>query len=97
MNTIYCIKNANGSLDFFARSSSGECYLFTQKFYLSVYNMYRNPLSVKQATSFKKADENTILRKVIEKLPAYLKYAEKNYNYTPDTKKSKRIPIRSAS
>ena len=97
MNTIYCKKNSNGNLDFYAHSASGECYLFTQKFYPSVYNMYRNPLTVKQATSFHKADENTILRKVVEKLPVYLRYAEKYDNYTPDTRKSKRIPTRYAA
>lgn len=97
MNTIYCKKNSNGNLDFYAHSSSGECYLFTQKFYPSVYNMYRNPLTVKQATSFRKADENTILRKVVEKLPVYLRYAEKYDNYIPDERKSKRIPTRYAA
>lgn len=97
MNTVYCKKNSNGSLDFYAHSSSGECYLFTQKFYRSVYNMYRNPLTVKQATSFRRADENTALRKVVEKLPVYLRYAEKYDNYTPDNRKSKRIPTRYAA
>ena len=97
MNTVYCTKNSNGTLDFYACSTAGKCYLFTQKFYTSVYNMYRNPLTIKQATNFRKADENTILRKVIEKLPVYLRYAEKNCNYIPDTRKSKKIPIRYAS
>lgn len=92
MNTVYCKKNSNSNLDFYVRSSSVECYLFTQKYYLSVYNMYRNPLTIKQATSFRKADENTILRKVVEKLPVYLRYAEKYDNYTPDSRKSRRIP-----
>lgn len=97
MNTVYCTMNEKGTLDFYARSASGECYLFTQKFYPSVYNMYRRPLTVKQATSFKRADENTILRKIAEKLPVYLRYAEKYEDYTPDAKKSKRIPTRFAS
>lgn len=97
MNKVYCRKNDNGTLDFYARSSAGECYLFTQKYYTSVYNMYRTPLTVKQATSFRKADENTILQKVVEKLPVYLRYAEKYDNYSPDIRKSKRIPVRAAS
>lgn len=97
MNTVYCRKNGQGSLDFYARSAAGECYLFTQKFYTSVYNMYRNPLTIKQATSFRKADENTILRKVVEKLPVYLRYAEKYDNYSPDIRKSRRIPVRYAA
>ena len=97
MNTVYCRKNDQGTLDFYAHSAAGECYLFTQKFYTSVYNMYRNPLTIKQATSFRKADENTILRKVVEKLPVYLRYAEKYDNYSPDIRKSRRIPVRYAA
>lgn len=97
MNTIYCIKNDKGTLDFYARSSSGECFLFTQKYYPSVYNMYRTPLTIRQATNFRRADENTILRKIIEKLPIYLRYAEKYDNYTPESRKPRRIPIRYAS
>ena len=97
MNTVYCRKNDKGTLDFYARSAGGECYLFTQKFYTSVYNIYRNPLTIKQATSFRKADETTILRKVVEKLPVYLRYAEKYDNYSPDIRKSRRIPVRYAA
>ena len=97
MNTVYCTKNETGSLDFYVCSSSGECYLFTQKYYRSVYEMYHTPLTIKQATDFRKADKNTILIKVIEKLPVYLRYAEKNYNYTPDKHKPRRIPIRYAA
>ena len=33
MNTVYCRKNDKGTLDFYAHSAGGECYLFTQKFY----------------------------------------------------------------
>ncbi len=81
MNRIYCVKNENDTLDFFITGSSGERYICTQKPYKTLYDMYRIPVPVHKAVNFKRADENTILRKFMEKLPVYLRYIEKYDGY----------------
>ncbi len=81
MNKIYCVKNENGNLDFFITGSSGERYICTQKSYKTLYDMYRNPVPVHKAVNFKRADENTILRKFMEKLLVYLRYLEKHEGF----------------
>ena len=89
MNMIYCRKNTLGTLDFFVTSPAGECFLFSQKYYPSVYEKYKRPITVKQATDHKRAERNTILLKVISKLPVYLKYAEKYDSYVPEKKRKR--------
>ena len=89
MNRIYCVKNENDTLDFFITGSSGSRYICTQKAYKTLYDMYRKPVPVHKAINFRRADENTILIKFMEKLPVYLRYIEKYDGYDNIRKRKK--------
>lgn len=96
MNTIYCIRNANNTLDFYARSKGGDCYLFTNRNYSSVYERYKNPVRIEDAMSFRKAQTKP-LKRVARKLPMYLRYAEMYDSYISEKLPSGKIPERFAS
>ena len=73
---IYCKVN-NGVHNFYLAHEGEEHFLFSQHFHRSVKAYYTNGVTVNEALNNPRAGENRALRKTMEKLPAYIKYIEK--------------------
>ena len=60
--------------------ANGEThYLFNQTFHDSVYDYYRNGVSVEQAIDYSRAVDNAAMQRVMDKLPSHLRYLESEY------------------
>ena len=78
MTRIYCKKNTNfkssDTLDFYMDINGISYYMFNQRFYLVVYDYFRQKLTLKQSLDYSRAGDYTAIRTVISKLPAYICY-----------------------
>jgi len=74
---IYCEQPEYGQLRFYLEDSSGQHYLFTQNFNTGVNNYYKNGVSVDAALDFSRAGDDFKVLHTMEKLPAFLRYLEK--------------------
>lgn len=79
---IFCRTTGPELQSFYLRHEGVEYFLFTQSFRRSVKDYYRRGVAVDQALSHPRAGDNHALRKVMEKLPAYIRYIEKEYGVT---------------
>lgn len=95
MNAIYCTRNENHTLDFYVTSRNGDCYLFTNKNYSSVYERYKKPVRIEDAKSFGKAPTEP-LKRVAKKIPMYLRYVEMCGYYIPERKVKRKLHDRYA-
>jgi hypothetical protein len=77
--TIYCRTTDAGVQSFYICHEGEVHYLFSQNYRRSVRDYYARGVSVERALSYSRAGENVALRKVTEKLPAYIRYIEKEY------------------
>lgn len=76
---VYCIVK-NGLLDFYVTCNGNSYYLFQQKYRKGVYRYYCNGIILNNAIKFSKSHYDTAIMKVMEKIPSYICYIEKEYN-----------------
>lgn len=78
---IECKKSSNGeTLDFYAVQGNNSYYLFNQRYRRSVYEYFRNSQPVSVALDHSKANHNTALINVINRLLPSIRYVEKYYS-----------------
>lgn len=78
---IECKKSSNGkTLDFYAVQGNNSYYLFDQRYRQSVYEYFRNSLPVSVALDHSKANRNTALINVINRLLPSIRYVEKYHS-----------------
>lgn len=80
-NTII-ICNANSSsetLDFFSECGGERHYIFTRKYRKSLYNYFRNGVSIYKLFDYSKTHGNEIIIHTISQLKSALRYLEKEY------------------
>ena len=77
--TVYCKATDKGTHTFYLVSEGREYFLFHQNFRRGVAEYYRYGVTVKEAINFGRSKHNTALINTMEKLPAYIKYVEKEY------------------
>ena len=78
-STIYCTVSDKGLHSFYLTQNTNRYYLFTQNYRKSVHNYYKNGVSLEDAVNFNKSNHDTALMHTMDKLPAYIKYVEKEY------------------
>ena len=79
---IYCRTTGAGVQSFYLVHRGEEHFLFSQDYRVSVRDYYGRGVMVDRALNNPRAGENAALRKTMEKLPAYIRYVEKEYGIT---------------
>ena len=77
---IYCIVSDKGIHSFYLQHNSKRYYLFSQNYRKGVHKYYSNGVSLKDAINFNKSHRDEAVTHTMEKLPAYIKYIEKEYD-----------------
>ena len=75
---IICKELRRGELTFYAIVDGKEYFLFHQEFKKTVYDYFRTGVSVSLVNNYSIAHSHTV-RKLLDKLPAFLHYIEKEY------------------
>ena len=76
---IYC-KPQNGMHSFYLKDKKDEYYLFSQDYRKSVQQYYGNGVHLDRAIDYSKCHRDSALARTMTKLPAYIKYIEKEYS-----------------
>ncbi len=77
--TIYCKTTDKGVHSFYLAQGREEYFLFHQNFRRGVKEYFGRGVSINEAFDFGRSHHNTSLIHTMEKLPAYIKYVEKEY------------------
>ena len=80
MIIIDCERTNNGMHDFYLKQNGEEYYLFTQKYRKGVDAFFRNGVSLEKAQNRKKAKRDTAILRTMDKIPMYIRHAEKRNN-----------------
>lgn len=90
--TVSCSEKNEGSLDFTLHYSGRDYFLFREKYTVSAYNYYGTGVSLDTALDYSRSKKNIRVLKTMEKLPACIRYIEKEYDIEvlDKTKKSGR-------
>ena len=75
---FYC-KPQNGIHSFYLKDKKDEYYLFSQDYRKSVQAYYGNGVHLDRAIDYSKCHRDSALARTMTKLPAYIKYIEKEY------------------
>ena len=79
---VYCKNETHGFLDFYLHADFNEFLLFRQTYRTSVARFFSNGVLINKALDFSGTNHNTALIRTISKLPAYIRYIEKEYGVT---------------
>ena len=78
-STIICEVPEQGKLSFYLVTEDGRFFLFKQDYRKGVKEYFYRGVSLEQACNYKKTNYDTAIIKTMTKLPAYIKYIEKEY------------------
>ena len=76
---IYCTVSDKGVHSFYLLQDNKRYFLFRQNYRKSVHAYFKQGVSLEEAISFKRIHGDGALAHTMEKLPAYIKYIEKEY------------------
>ena len=79
---VYCLAINHGGLDFYLQQDGESYYLFNQRYRSDLHNWFKNGVALSQALRSVKRGIPTTVANVAEKLPAYIRYIEKEYDIT---------------
>lgn len=87
--TVFCKTVAKGTQAYFVKADGKEYFLFHQDFRRSNKEFFQNGVSISELRRYSSA-HSTSVRKTLDKLPAYLRYVEREYGVPIYTKKQMR-------
>ena len=90
MTKIFCKTTDKGIHTFYASVNGRSYYLFRQNYRRGVNEYFRRGVTVDAALCFGRSKNNTAIQKTMAKLPAYIRYAEKEYGITILNKTNKK-------
>ena len=76
---IYCVVSDKGVHSFFLKQDKERYFLFNQNYRKSVHSYFSQGVSLEEAMNFNKIHRDGALTHTMDKLPAYIKYIEKEY------------------
>lgn len=77
---VYCKCNDRGLLDFYLRTSEQDLFMFSQKNKYGSREFFEKGVSLEKALDMTKSRRNYAILLVMEKLPTYLRFLEKEHN-----------------
>lgn len=78
---IYCEKSRNDTISFYFTHGSTDYFLFCQKYRDDTYNAFYKGVPLDRAMRPSLAHNSKAVLKTIDKLPAYIKYVEKEEGF----------------
>ena len=78
-SVIYCQETARGIHSFYVRVQGRTYFLFSQNYHRGVAAYFRNPVCIDRALQHAGACGDRAILHTMEKLPAYIKYVEREY------------------
>ena len=79
LTKIFCKTNDSGQQDFYIQAGKKTYFLFEQSYRKTIKSYFGNGVSLEQSLKFANSTSFAI-RNVMEKLPLYIKYIEKEYS-----------------
>ena len=76
---IYCTVPTKGVHSFYLEQDGRRYFLFNQNYRKSVQTYYQNGVALDTALDFNKIHRDGALTNTMDKLPAYIRYIEKEY------------------
>ena len=92
--TVYCKATDKGVHTFYLAQGREEYFLFHQNFRRGVKEYFGRGVSINEAFNFSRSHHNTALIHTMEKLPAYIKYVEKEYGIEVLNQTAKKNQVR---
>lgn len=91
--TIYCKTTAKDVHTFYLLHGGKDYFLFNQNFRKGVKEFFRWGVPLNCGMDFSRSKGNSALKKTMEKLPAYIRYIEKEYGIAvlEQTKKKNKL------
>lgn len=68
------------TLDFYAECNGEHYYIFTRKYRISLFNYFRNGVSIYKLFDFSRAHGNEVIINTLVQLKSALKYIEKEHD-----------------
>ncbi len=87
---VYCVREINNKISFFIKADGRDHYLFSQKFYLSVFEFYKSGQLLQNALKSKNRCAHS-LNKTAEKLIPYIRFIEQSEGLTILKKTERRL------
>ncbi len=81
-NYIICKRTERAKTSFYLVFNNAEYYLFTQNYRKGVKDYFLNGATIDEALDTGKGRFDSALMKTMEKMPAYIRYIEKEYGIT---------------
>ena len=78
-SSIYCKTTSKGIQSFYVRVQGQTYFLFSQNYRRGVGDYFGNSVSIDKALQHSGAKGDRALLHTMEKLPAYIKYVEREY------------------
>lgn len=75
---IFCKTVAKGQQAFYLTVNGGKYFLFQQNYRVSNKEFFKNGVSINQINDYSKVHSQSV-RNTLDKLPAYLRYIEKEF------------------
>ena len=88
--TVFCKTTAKATQSFFVKVGGREYFLFQQDFRKSNKEFFRNGVGVHAINNYSGV-HSTAVRKTLDKLPAYIRYIEKEYGVAIYEKTKKKL------
>ena len=88
--TIYCKPTGKGVHSFFMHVGAQEFFLFSQAYRKCVAEYFGKGVYLSEAMKHSRAHFDTAISRTMDKLPAYIKYIEREYDIEVLTRTKKR-------
>ena len=88
--SIYSVRTTPDTLSFYLEEKGKEYFLFDQGFYVSDYRYFGKKVFLSDALDFSKSQRNHAIARTMNKLPAYIRYVEKENGIEVLTKTKKK-------
>ncbi len=75
---VFCKTTAKGTQSFYVTASGKEIFLFSQDYRASNKEFFRNGVHINNLGKYTNIHSASV-RKVLDKLPSYIRYVEKEY------------------
>ena len=78
---VFCVgaEDYSGNQDFYIKADGNTYFLFRQSYRKGIQEYFGNGVDLSRALKYKWKKADTAIQRTVDKLPAYIKYVEKEY------------------
>lgn len=78
--TIYCKTTDKGNHSFYLMIGNDEFFLFSQAYRKGVDEYYGRGVRIEESMKYSKAHNDSAITRMMDKIPMYVRYIEKEYD-----------------